>query len=407
MTAYIKVLPFLFFSLLACNANQPTTKDLTETEPNPIDKVDPIRTGAEQTATYIPLLQGKKVALLVNQTSAIGTTHLADSLQSLGVDIQKIFAPEHGFRGQADAGEQVKDGKDVKTGVPLISLYGDRKKPTAEDLNLIDIVVFDIQDVGARFYTFISSMSYVMEACAENGVQFIVLDRPNPNGHYIDGPLRQPGFESFVGMHPVPVVHGMTVGEYAKMVNGEGWLKEGVKCDLEVIPCANYTHDTPYELPVKPSPNLPNTRAIYLYPSLCFFEGTTVSAGRGTNKQFQVYGHPEYEGGDFSFTPKSLPGAKYPKHKGLLCRGYDLTKISPEEIRSASQINLDYLIDYYKTFPTGELFFLENNFFDRLAGTDLLRKQILSGMDAPAIRATWEKDLTAYRQMRKKYLMYD
>lgn len=411
MTAYIKILPLVFFFSLGCNSNQATTKEPAEPKMEEVDEVDEVKellTGAAQIENYLPKLKGKKVALLVNQTSMVGDTHLADTLQSLGVDIQKIFGPEHGFRGQADAGELVmEDGKDAKTGIPVVSLYGKNKKPTAEDLHLIDIVVFDIQDVGARFYTYIYSMSYVMEACAENGVQFMVLDRPNPNGHYVDGPVLQSGFESFIGLHPIPVVHGMTVGEYAQMVNGQGWLKDEVQCDLTVIPCQHYSHDTPYDLPIKPSPNLPNMRSIYLYPSTCFFEGTTANEGRGTNKQFQVYGHPAYEGGDFSYTPVSMPGAKYPKHQDKLCRGYDLSNVPSAEIRSASKINLNYVINYYKTFPKGERFFLENKFFDKLAGSDQLRTQIISGMDAASIRASWQDDLEAFKIVRAKYLIYD
>ncbi len=413
MLSNIKILTLLFFMFSSCDSSKPvsneTSNDLGSTV---IDTEVPaesrvLQTGASQTATYLPLLKGKSVALLVNQTSTIGETHLADSLISLGVNVKKIFAPEHGFRGKADAGEQVKDGKDTKTGVPLISLYGKKKKPGIAELAGIDIVVFDIQDVGARFYTYISSMSYVMEACAENEVDFMVLDRPNPNGHYVDGPVLKKGFESFVGLHQVPVVHGMTVGEYAKMVNGEGWLKNGIQCNLQVIECENYSHQRVYELPIKPSPNLPNNRSIYLYPSLCFFEGTTVNVGRGTNKQFQVYGHPDYKGGSFSYTPKSMPGAKYPKFKDKECFGYDLSTIKKEIILGERQLNLNYLINYYKTFPKGKEFFLKNKFFDKLAGTDELRMQILSGLDAASIRAGWQKELQSFKQKRKKYLLYE
>lgn len=410
MLSHIKILFLIFLFFNGCGTNKPgsppengeeTTIIATTTE-----QAKDLQTGASLTAQYLDLIRGKKVALLVNQTSMIGDTHLADSLISLGIAVQKIFAPEHGFRGEADAGEQVKDGKDAKTGIPLISLYGDKKKPGKAELAGIDIVVFDIQDVGVRFYTYISTMSYVMEACAENGVEFMVLDRPNPNGHYVDGPVLKKGFESFIGLHPIPVVHGMTVGEYAQMVNGEGWLKEGIQCNLKVIQCANYDHDTAYELPVKPSPNLPNNRAIYLYPSLCFFEGTLVNVGRGTDKQFQVYGHPTYLGGDYKYTPKSMPGAKHPKFEDKECHGYDLTTLSPEDIRKEARLNLNYLINYYKTFPKGEEFFLKNNFFDKLAGSNELRFQIISGLDAETIRRGWRKDLAAFKILRKKYLLY-
>jgi uncharacterized protein YbbC (DUF1343 family) len=361
--------------------------------------------GAYKTENYFELIKDRKVALVVNQTSMIGEVHLVDSLKSLGVATIKIFAPEHGFRGDADAGEAIKDGIDNKTGIPIISLYGKKKKPSKEDLEGIEIIVFDIQDVGARFYTYISAMTYIMEACAGNNIDFMVLDRPNPNGHYVDGPVLKDQV-SFVGLHPVPVVHGMTIGEYAKMVNGEGWLKDGLQCNLNVIKCENYDHNIFYNLPVKPSPNLPNMRSIYLYPSICFFEGTTVSEGRGTNKQFQVYGHPKYIGGDFSFTPKSMIGAKYPKHENELCYGYDLTGISIEDIRSERKLNLDYLINFYNSFPKEETFFLENNFFDKLAGSNNLRNKILNGISTEEIRESWQKDLEKFNKIRKKYLLY-
>ncbi len=361
--------------------------------------------GAYRTEIYLELLKGKNVAFVVNQTSMIGQVHLVDSLFHLGINIKKIFAPEHGFRGEADAGEAVKDGIDQKTGIPIVSLYGKKKKPSQEDLAGIDMVIFDIQDVGARFYTYISAMTYIMQSCAKFNIDFMVFDRPNPNGHYVDGPVLKDQ-KSFVGLHKVPVVHGMTVGEYAQMVNGEGWLENGLKCKLKVIACENYDHNTFYELPVKPSPNLPNMRAIYLYPSLCFFEGTTVSEGRGTNKQFQIFGHPKYVGGDYEFTPKSLQGAKYPKHEGELCHGFDLSNIPVETIKGERQLKLDYLIDYYSNFPKGEVFFLKNNFFDKLAGSSELREQILSGLDTDAIRATWQDDLENFKQIRKKYLLY-
>lgn len=391
-----------FFQLFCCRvaddfAAQPIAQ--TETKKQVI-------VGAARTGVYLPLLEGKKVALLVNQTSRVGESHLADTLFQLGVDIKIIFAPEHGFRGEADAGEKVTDGKDSKTGIPLVSLYGKKRKPAPEDLSGIDWVVFDIQDVGARFYTYISSMTYVMEACAENGVGFMVLDRPNPNGHYVDGPVLEQSHRSFVGMHPVPVVHGMTVGEYALMVNGEGWLKGGIHCELRVISCLNYDHQTFYELPIKPSPNLPNIRSIYLYPSLCFFEGTALSVGRGTNKQFQVYGHPDFQNGDYHFTPEPMPGAHYPKLEGKECRGFDLTSLSIEELQGEKRLNLSYLIDSYHHFEHKKHFFLANLGIDRLAGGASLRKQIIAGKTEEEIRRSWQKDLQVFKRIRKKYLLY-
>jgi len=365
-----------------------------------------IQVGAEQLDIYLPKIKNKSLALLVNQTSMVGDEHLVDVLLKKDVTIKKIFAPEHGFRGQADAGEKVKDGKDAKTGIPLFSLYGKNKKPTPEHLAGIDLVIFDIQDVGARFYTYISSMSYLMEACAENDVEVMILDRPNPNGHFIDGPILKKDYSSFVGLHPIPVVHGMTVGEYAQMVNGEGWLKNGVKCKLNVIKCINYDHHTFYDLPVKPSPNLPNLLSIYLYPSLCFFEGTTASIGRGTNNQFQVIGHPDFQQGDYNYTPISMAGAKYPKHENKNCNGFNLTELQFDEFQERGQLNLNYLIGFYNNFPNKESFFLENKFFDKLAGSATLRWQIINGKSEEEIRESWQNDLKAFQNIRKKYLLY-
>ncbi len=363
-------------------------------------------TGAQRLDQYLPLIKNKKIGLVVNQTSMVGRAHLVDTLLALGINIQAIYAPEHGFRGEADAGEKIVDSKDPKTGIPMISLYGKKRKPSPEDLAGTDWLIFDIQDVGARFYTFISTLHFVMESAAENKVPLLILDRPNPNGHYVDGPVLDTAFRSFVGMHPVPVVHGMTIGEYAQMINGEGWLGAGRSCELKVIPCANYTHQTPYELPVRPSPNLPNMRSIYLYPSTCFFEGTDASEGRGTSQQFQVYGHPNFKGGDHIFLPQPKPGAMQPKHKGQLCKGYDLTKLAPEAIRAEKQINLNYLVNFYKEFPDKDNFFLRSNFFDKLAGGTALREQIIAGKSAEEIKASWQPALNNYKEMRKKYLLY-
>ncbi len=400
---------FLLFTASKCDKKKATkssnttqTEATTSTENTTLQ----LKVGAAQLEEYLPQLKNKNVALLVNQTSTVEETHLVDVLLKEGVAIKKIFAPEHGFRGQADAGEHVKDGKDAKTGIPLISLYGKNKKPSPQHLSGIDIVVFDIKDVGARFYTYISSMSYVMEACAENNVDFMVLDRPNPNGHYVDGPVLKKEYQSFVGLHPIPVVHGMTVGEYAKMVNGEGWLKNKVTCNLIVVKCKNYDHNTFYELPIKPSPNLPNTHSIYLYPSLCFFEGTEVSAGRGTQNQFQIYGHPDFKKGDYNFTPIPRPGARYPKHEGKTCNGFDLTKLDLEEFQTHGRLNLRYLIHFYKNFENKDAFFLKNKFFDKLAGNSTLRWQIIKGKGEEEIRESWQKDLEAFKKIRKKYLLY-
>lgn len=407
----LKVTTILLLSIFLwtnCSSSEQTT---VATESNHIEKELPstnkLQVGAARIDQYYDLINNKNVGLVVNQTSMIGNTHLADTLLALGVNIQTIFAPEHGFRGKADAGEKVVDGIDTKTGIPLLSLYGKNKKPNAQQLADIDIVIFDIQDVGARFYTYISTMHYVMEACAENGVEVLVLDRPNPNGHYIDGPILAADYQSFVGMHPIPIVHGMTIAEYAQMVNGEGWLKDGIQCKLTTIPCDNYDHEQIYELPIKPSPNLPNNRSIYLYPSLCFFEGTTVSIGRGTNTQFQVYGHPDLVDAPYEFTPTSMPGAKYPKHEGKACQGYDLTKVDLEKIRNNRGLDLSYLINAYQNMPKNEPFFLKNLFFDKLAGGDKLRKQIIAGKSEAEIKATWQDGLREFQKVRAKYLLYE
>jgi uncharacterized protein YbbC (DUF1343 family) len=368
--------------------------------------------GANQIDDYLKFLNGKRVGVVANQTSVIfkngrlktedrSYTHLVDSLISLNVDIKKVFAPEHGFRGTADAGEKVKDGIDAKTGLPIVSLYGKNRKPSVEHLNDIDIVVFDIQDVGVRFYTYTSTLHYLMEACAEQNIPLLILDRPNPNGHYIDGPILEMEHKSFVGMHPIPVVHGMTIGEYAEMINGEQWLKNSVQCDINVIPIKNYTHNISYSLPIKPSPNLPNDKAINLYPSLCFFEGTNVSIGRGTDKQFQVYGSPFMEDKDISycFTPQPNFGAKYPKHQGKECCGFDL---SDEE--QLNEINLGYLIKAYSSTLNKKDFF--NNFFSKLAGTKKLQQQIEAGLTEKEIKTSWQYGLESFKIIRNKYLIY-
>ena len=353
---------------------------------------------AERTDSYLIYLKDKKVGIVGNQTSMIKNTHLVDSLLSLGIDIVKAFSPEHGFRGNADAGEKVKNVIDSKTDIPIISLYGKNRKPQKKQLEEIDILLFDIQDVGARFYTYISTLHYVMEAAAESGIPLIVLDRPNPNGHYVDGPIREDKFKSFVGMHPIPIVHGMTMGEYAKMITGEKWIAED--CDLTVIEMENYTHDMSYDLPIKPSPNLPNARAVNLYPSLCLFEGTTISIGRGTEYPFQHFGAPYLES-NYSFTPKSGTGSKYPKHKNIECFGTDLRF----QDNYLTAINLNWIIEAYKQCPEKEKFF--NDFFDKLAGSDKLRLQIIEEKSSREIKESWEVGLREFKGIRGKYLIYE
>ena len=366
-----------------------------------------VETAAARIGLYVNLLKGKNIAVVANQTSVIfkelykkkqEARHLVDSLLTLGIEVKKVFAPEHGFRGKADAGEVVKDGFDTKTGLPIISLYGKNKKPSPAQLKGIDIVVFDIQDVGARFYTYISSLHYVMEACAEAGIPVIILDRPNPNSHYIDGPVLEAKHTSFVGMHTVPVVYGMTIGEYGQMINGEKWLKNGIQCDLKVIPLKNYNHQTKYSLPIKPSPNLPNDKSINLYPSLCFFEGTNVSAGRGTEMQFQVYGSPYITKSSFTFTPQANEGSKYPKYKKQRCFGEDL-----RTAKNLNKLDLSYLLRAYQQNTSKEFF---NTFFTKLSGTERLQEQIEQGLSEKEIRKTWAQDVISFKKIRKKYLLY-
>ena len=360
--------------------------------------------GSSQIELYRNYIEGKAVALVANQTSMVGQTHLVDNLLNIGIDLRVIFAPEHGFRNMADAGETIDDGKDSASGVTLISLYGSHLKPTANDLAGIEVVLFDIQDVGARFYTYISTLHYVLESCAENNVKCIVLDRPNPNGFYFDGNILDTAYSSFVGMHPVPVVHGMTVGEYAQMINGEGWLKGGINCDLTVIKCKNYTHKTFYELPVKPSPNLPNQNSVYLYPSICFFEGTRLSLGRGTLFPFQVFGSPDLPDRGFSFTPESVPGAKNPPLLGVKCFGTDLRDAVAKKQVPVAGLNLNWLIEAYNDFPEKDKFFTD--YFDVLAGGPVLREQIVKGMTARQISASWKEGLAKFSKIREKYLLY-
>lgn len=366
-----------------------------------------ILTGAERTSEYLPLLEGKNVAVVTNQTGVIGSTHMVDSLLSLGVNIKAVFAPEHGFRGKADAGEKVDDEKDTKTGLPIYSLYGKKnRKPSEEKLQNIDVVIFDLQDVGARFYTYISTLHYVMEACAEQNKQLILFDRPNPNGYYVDGPVLKKGNESFIGMHPVPIVHGMTIGEYAQMINGEKWLNDGVQCPLTIITCENYEHSDFYKLPIAPSPNLPNMAAVYLYPSLCLFEGTDVSVGRGTTKPFQQYGAP-YLSSDYSFVPEPMFGAKHPKREGETCYGVDLQKFGEGYLRVYSKLYLNWLISSYDQ-SNRSTFFRKDGFFTLLTGDPRFKEMIEKGRTAEEIWRTFHEESEKFkRETRSKYLLYE
>lgn len=394
-------LPLVLAVLLLMQCSQKRVESTSESDAvKAVPASARVVVGADQLDVLIPKLAGKNVALVVNHTSLVGNTHITDTLIASGIAIKKVFAPEHGFRGAAADGEKIADGTDAKTGLPIVSLYGSNRKPTPEQLADVDMVVFDIQDVGTRFYTYISTMHYMMEACAEQGKKMIILDRPNPNGNYVDGPMRVPALKSFVGMHPIPIVHGLTVGELSGMINGEGWLEKGVKCDVEVIPVKNWKHDDFYSLPVKPSPNLPNDQAVKLYPSLCLFEGTVISVGRGTQIPFLIIGNPELKDLPFSFTPEPIPGmSNTPPQQGKLCHGLDL-----RDVEVKPRIDLSYLLDFYQRYPDKEKFFIGS--FDRLAGTPELKEQIRKGLTEDQIRATWQEGLEAYSKMRSKYLLY-
>jgi uncharacterized protein YbbC (DUF1343 family) len=384
----------------------------------------PVITGADRTAVYLPLLKGKNVAVFANQTSMIGKVHLVDSLLNSHIKVVKIFGPEHGFRGDADAGEHLGDAKDKRTGIPVVSLYGDHKKPTADDLKEVDVVVFDIQDVGVRFYTYISSLEYLLEACLENHKPLMILDRPNPNGFYVDGPVLDKKFKSFIGMQSVPVVYGMTIGEYGLMLAGENWLSEKANAanaynitteptadtpfHVTVIKCRNYDHNTKYVLPVMPSPNLKQMQSIYLYPSTCFFEGTVLSEGRGTDHPFQIFGHPALPKNLYAFTPKPNAGAKSSKCFGLTCYGWNLSGTNEAVLQMTDgKIQLKYFLDAYKLFPGKESFFLKNNFINKLAGNDIFQQQVKDGLGEAAIRQSWQADLDRFKAVRKKYLLYE
>lgn len=384
----------------ACSFSQPSSKNAGKKSGSATE----LLTGAAQVRDYLPLLKGKSIGVVANPTSLIGKTHLVDSLLKLGIKIKCVFGPEHGFRGNAEAGGFVANNTDSRTGLPVISLYGRHDKPTQADLQGIDIMLFDIQDVGVRCYTYISTLTYVMEACALEHIPLVVLDRPNPNGYYIDGPILEPALTSFVGLHPVPLVYGLTIGEYATMVNGEGWLGKGIKCDLHVVKLKNYSHSTRYQLPVRPSPNLPDMASVYLYPSLCLFEGTVVSVGRGTNKPFRIIGHPGLPDEGFSFKPIAIKGvSENPPCKGKTCFGKDLIK-DADNLKANGRIELKWLISSYKQLKDKEQFF--SNFFAKLAGTPVLRQQVESGLTPQQIRESWKKGLDQYRAMRKNYLLY-
>lgn len=382
-----------------------------------------IITGAERMDVYVPMLKGKKVALLANQTSIVGNTHLLDTLLKSGVNVVKVFGPEHGFRGNADAGEKINSSIDKATGVKVISLYGDHKQPTAEDLQNVDILIFDIQDVGVRFYTYISTLEYFMEAALQNAKPLLILDRPNPLGYYVDGPVLDKKFKSFVGMQPIPIVYGLTISEYAMMIAGERWLsdKANEKYDYYrhaensadtpfhflVIKCKNYDHTSKYILPVKPSPNLPEIQSIYWYPSTCLFEGTVLSEGRGTEKPFQIFGHPSLPKTLYRFTPVSREGAVSPKLKNEICYGWNVSGTTKDVLnKTGRQLQLQYLLDAYQQFPEKDKFFLPNNTFNRLAGNDVLQQQIIEGKSLHDIRASWQPALSDYKSIRKKYLLY-
>lgn len=389
------IIPVLILS--ACGAKSNSNKNHTNNRH--------ITLGAESFSSYLPLLKNKRVGIVANHSTTIGEAHLVDTLMALDVNVTKIYSPEHGFRGDGDAGELIESHFDQKTALPIISLYGNKKKPSHADFDSIDVVVFDIQDVGIRYYTYISTMHYVMETCAEINLPLIVLDRPNPNGFYVDGPVLEPKYKSFVGMHPVPIVHGMTIGEYAKMVNGERWLNDSLQCKLTVIPCENYHHDSTYVLPIRPSPNLPNQTSIYLYPSLGFFEGTSISIGRGTDFPFQVFGHPSFTEMPFEFTPGRRPKAsKNPPLLGELCHGINLQDYQPDYFLNLKQINLEWLLFAYRSFPDKDNFF--NSYFNLLAGNNTLKQQVKQNTDEHTIRMSWKPGVEKFMLIRKKYLLY-
>lgn len=388
----------LFFILILSGCAQ------SQQTPN-IVSWNKIIAGDARTELYFPKLEGRRVALLANHTSMIGDIHLADSLLNAGIELIKVYSPEHGFRGNEADGAIIENGIDKKSGLPIISLYGNHKKPTSKDLKDVEIVLFDLQDVGTRFYTYLSTLTYMMEACAEKNILLIILDRPNPNGFYVDGPILHDEHKSFIGMHPIPIVHGLTAGEFALLINGEGWLKNGVKCDLEIIKVKNYTHNMIVELPIKPSPNLPNLSSILLYPSLCLFEGTTVSIGRGTSNPFEFVGHPEYSVKEFSFTPIPVKGASMnPPQKNIKCFGENIKSYYSKHPAELGKIKLNWILNFYNDISEKEDFF--NSYFEKLSGTTKLRKQIKSGLTNWQIHQSWKEEIDSYKKIRTKYLLY-
>ncbi|MDX1652655.1 MAG: DUF1343 domain-containing protein [Brumimicrobium sp.] len=404
---------FFVFFLLSCQTVveiSDNESDMTEsTDQQSEVKEKEIIVGARRIEELIKIIDTRTVGIVANQTSLVNETHLVDSLLSREVSIRAVFSPEHGFRGSADAGEEISSDVDTRTGLPIISLYGSNKKPKESQLEGIELMIFDLQDVGARFYTYISTLHYVMQACAEMNIPLIILDRPNPNGQVIDGPVLKKGFESFVGMHPIPVTHAMTIGEYGKMINGQGWLGEDLECELQVLECLNYAHYMDYSIPVPPSPNLRSDEAISLYPSLCFFEGTIISVGRGTDNPFEIFGHPELRNIErkynYVFVPTSGYGAKSPKLEGEECYGKNLVETGREI--PDGRIRLDWLIDAYNDLGDEDFFENKGKFFDKLAGSDVLRRQIIEGQTEDEIRESWEEDINKFKRIRKKYLLYD
>jgi uncharacterized protein YbbC (DUF1343 family) len=428
---YSMILACILILFTESFAQKEKVKIKTKDKSGPVKVVTPpssfskdITPAANRLDQYLPFLKGKKVALLVNQTSVVGNTHLVDTLKSLGVKIKVIFGPEHGFRGSAPDGAKIDNTSDAKTGAPVVSLYGKKLKPSLNDLQDVDIMVYDIQDVGTRFYTYISSMQYYMEAALENNIPLMILDRPNPNGFYVDGPVLDPQFKSFVGMQPIPIVYGMTIGEYAQMILQEQWLAKDANeafnrlkrvryaagskyFNLKVIPVANYTHKSKYILPVKPSPNLPDMQSIYWYPSTCFFEGTAITEGRGTERPFAIFGHPDLPKNLYSFTPHSTEGAPNPKHKGKVCYGWNLSGTDEQVLKAVdNRIQLKYFLEAYRLFPNKDSFFLKNTSVNRLAGTDEFMTQVKAGKSEAEIRQSWEPRLSAFKQIRKRYLLY-
>lgn len=402
-----KLFLLLGFCILQSDCSDLSSKDLDQgkTSSDNVQTLEVIP-GADQPGLYVPILRGKNVGLVVNHSSRVGDSHLLDTLLALDIQVKKIFSPEHGFRGDVADGAVIKDGKDPRTGLPVISLYGRNKKPTVDQLADLDILVFDIQDVGVRFYTYLSTLHYVMESAAENGKMVLVLDRPNPNGYYIDGPVLEPEHSSFIGLHPVPVVYGMTIGEYAQMINGESWLAEGIQCVLKVIPLMNYMRSNAYSLPVRPSPNLPTPASVLLYPSLAFFEGTTVSVGRGTDQPFQCFGHPSYSQDSFAFTPRSVQSSTNPPWEGKLCKGADLSGLGFHEIADWKRLNLSFLWEMYRNIPPTERFFREDGYFEKLAGTRKLREALENGIREDDLRKSWIPEHDNFRKIRSEYLLY-